>query len=449
MNKYEFNATNLIAETFEERGVKFDVVSHHGIEQLLAGFSVDCGPNVIMRFISRDNDNDVVAGIFGLITNTPTEKRARVMDACNVLNHKIRYMKFYLDTDGDINVEYDFPMHSPDNGIGEMAFEIFARMMHILKSEYSIFMKALYSEEELDIQGHSIPAELMQRLQELRKMMEAQMTAAGVSDDEESDGESDDVKLDLDNLELVSSSDDIGITIGFSTNSWETLTEWAQRCGEKQIENSGHIIKEQLITASQLAAMPTGTALVMVDSQYKFIAHLPFYDEMYDNSKWKAPQYKPTASGRPFKSLDFEAMVKEIKKKQMESTLSGFSAERKTSAVPTGFPFFEEARSDGPMDIDSLVSRIDAKIAELEAEEEAERKKQGADKKHHVIITEGQSNRARIARVIASATGESLEKAAKRLAQFPVDIAFSTKSEAVKFAKDVTNAGGKATIKTS
>lgn len=205
----EFDATNLIAETFEERGVKFDVVSHHGIEQLLAGFSVDCGPNVIMRFISRDNDNDVAAGIFGLITNTPTEKRARVMEACNVLNHKIRYMKFYLDTDGDINVEYDFPMHSPDNGIGEMAFEIFARMMHILKSEYSIFMKALYSEEELDIRGHSIPAELMQRLQELRKMMEAQMTAAGVSDDEESDGESDDVKLDLDNLELVSSSDDI------------------------------------------------------------------------------------------------------------------------------------------------------------------------------------------------------------------------------------------------
>jgi hypothetical protein len=162
-----------------------------------------------MRFISRDNDNDVTAGIFGLITNTPTEKRTRVMEACNVLNHKIRYMKFYLDTDGDINVEYDFPMHSPDNGIGEMAFEIFARMMHILKSEYSIFMKALYSEEELDIQGHSIPAELMQRLQELRKMMEAQMNATGASDDEEPDGGPDDVELDLEDLELVDSSDDI------------------------------------------------------------------------------------------------------------------------------------------------------------------------------------------------------------------------------------------------
>ena len=161
MNKYEFKATNLIAETFEKRGVKFDVVSHHGSEQVLAGFSVDCGPNVIMRFISRDNENDVAARIFGLISNTPKEKRARVMEACNVLNHKIRYMKFYTDTDGDINVEYDFPVHSPDDGIGEMAFEIFVRMIQILDSEYSIFMKALYSDEELDIQVHSIPDELM------------------------------------------------------------------------------------------------------------------------------------------------------------------------------------------------------------------------------------------------------------------------------------------------
>ena len=241
----------------------------------------------------------------------------------------------------------------------------------------------------------------------------------------------------------------IGITIGFSTNSWETLTEWAQRCGEKQIENSGHIIKEQLITASQLAAMPTGTALVMVDSQYKFIAHLPFYDEMYDNSKWKAPQYKPTTSGKPFKSLDFEAMVKGIKKRQMEANHSDLSAGRIASEMPKVFPFFEDAGSDESIDIDSLVSKIDAKIAELEAEEEAERKKQEVEKKHHVIISPGQNNRARIAHVIAAATGESLEKAAKRLTQFPVDIAFNTKGEAVKFAKDVTNAGGKATIKTS
>lgn len=125
------------------------------------------------------------------------------MEACNALNHKIRYVKFYLDTDGDINVEYDFPVHSPDDGIGEMAFEIFVRMMQILDSEYSIFMKALYSDEELDIQGQSVPAELMQKLQELRKMMKARMSAMEGSADGE---ESDDLELDL---EMVDSSDDV------------------------------------------------------------------------------------------------------------------------------------------------------------------------------------------------------------------------------------------------
>ncbi len=187
MSKYEFKAINLIAETFEQRDVKFDVISHHGSEQLLAGFSVDCGPNVIMRFISSDNDNDVAARIFGLISNIPERKRARVMEACNVLNHKIRYTKFYLDTDGDINVEYDFPMSTPDEGIGEMAFEILVRMMQILDTEYGIFMKALYSDEDLNIQEYSISAELIQNLQRFRKMMETRMADADNSADEEAD----------------------------------------------------------------------------------------------------------------------------------------------------------------------------------------------------------------------------------------------------------------------
>lgn len=158
-----------------------------------------------MRFISQDNDNDVAARILNLISNTPKEKRTRVMEACNMLNHKMRFMKFCLDADGNINAEYDFPMHSPDDGISEMVFEIFIRMMQILDSEYSIFMKALYSDEELDIQGLSIPTELMQKLQELCNMIEAQM--ADVEDSADGEGE-DDLDLDL-SLETVEFSDDV------------------------------------------------------------------------------------------------------------------------------------------------------------------------------------------------------------------------------------------------
>lgn len=233
----------------------------------------------------------------------------------------------------------------------------------------------------------------------------------------------------------------IGITIGFSTNSWETLTKWSQRCGEKQTERDGHTGQEPLITASQLAAMPIGTALVIVDSQYKFITHLPFYDEMYDNTHWEAPASSSATRGKPLRTLNFETMVKDIRKKTAKPTFSEMPAERR----PARFPLWEEES----MDISSLASKIDAKIAELEAKEETERKKQETEKKHHVILTDIPSNKVKIARMIMAATGESLEKIAMKLNRLPLDIAFRTKSEAGHFVQGILNAGGKAALQES
>ncbi len=236
-----------------------------------------------------------------------------------------------------------------------------------------------------------------------------------------------------------------GITIGFSTNSWETLNEWAQRCGEKQIENNGHIIKEPLITASQLAAMPTGTALIMVDNQYKFITHLPFYDEMFDNSHWKAPQFSHVASGKPFKPLDFAALVKEVKLNRLESEISNKSVDRFAPGMPVGSYFSDEKRTNDP----TKIGGQNAKVAGSEAKEEAEQKKQDSEGNYHVIITEVQNNRMRIAYEICKVTGEDAHQAMTRLAQIPASITFSTEVEAVMFMKEIFNAGGKAIIQTS
>lgn len=149
MSKYQYKATNLIATNFEQHGIKFRVNSAQGHEEVSAGFPVDGGPAVMMKFISRDNDNDVAARIYGLVSRTPKGKQARVMEACNILNRKTRFLKFYLDTDGDINVEYDFPLKSSDDCVGEIAFETFVKTMSILDKNYELFMKALYSNEEL------------------------------------------------------------------------------------------------------------------------------------------------------------------------------------------------------------------------------------------------------------------------------------------------------------
>ena len=200
-----------------------------------------------------------------------------------------------------------------------------------------------------------------------------------------------------------------------------------------------------MITASQLAAMPTGTALIMVDNQYKFITHLPFYAEMFDNSHWKAPQFSHVASGKPFKPLDFAALVKEVKLNRLESEISNKSVDRFAPGMPVGSYFSDEKRTNDP----TKIGGQNAKVAGSEAKEEAEQKKQDSEGNYHVIITEVQNNRMRIAYEICKVTGEDAHQAMTRLAQIPASITFSTEVEAVMFMKEIFNAGGKAIIQTS
>lgn len=150
MSEQRFKAIDLIAEAFEKHELKFRVFKTEEQAELNAGFSVNGGPSVIMKYFIRDEDNDVAARIYGLISKIPQEKRGRILEACNTLNRKIRYLKFDIDVDGDVNVEYDFPLQTADECLGEMAFEIFIRTMNILDNEYGIFMKALYTEAELN-----------------------------------------------------------------------------------------------------------------------------------------------------------------------------------------------------------------------------------------------------------------------------------------------------------
>lgn len=245
----------------------------------------------------------------------------------------------------------------------------------------------------------------------------------------------------------------IGITIGFSTNSWGTLNEWAQRCGERYMEKDGHMLKEPLITASQLAAMPIGTALILVDSQYKFVSRIPFYNELYDNSDWKAPQCRLKSGKKRVKTklFDFRELIGTVLKKQMDALSP--DSERKfqvpappRAAMPTG-----NSKNEHRVDVSNLFSKIDAKIAELEAAEDAEREQKAVDKKYHVIIVgtlgSKMGSRLEMAELINSVTKEGVGKAGVRLTNFPVDIAFATKKEALEFAGKITKAGGKIRLK--
>lgn len=227
----------------------------------------------------------------------------------------------------------------------------------------------------------------------------------------------------------------IGITFGFSTNSWDTLNEWSQRCGQKQVMHGDRMITEPLITASQLAAMPTGTCLVMVDNRYKFISHLPFYNDMYDNSNWTPPAFQKFTQPDRMKTIDFEEFVKAQRKSKLEAMLSQSTPE------PSQMFSHNETRSMNPSGMEALMAQIEKRLAELDAEFEAEEKK----KPYCVLVKKG--NTAAVAKAVASCSSKSEEEAADRLEKLPAALYFDSKEEAEKVAEAIRKAKGHATVK--
>jgi hypothetical protein len=165
-----FSTIRLIQEAFDAHGVKYHISDFSEQQEIGAGFGIkNGGPLIIVRFISRNQGNDIAVRIAGLANDIPAEKRLRMMEACNQLNCSFRFIKFCLTTDGNVNVEYDLPVHLDDGCTGEAAFEIFIRFMQIMNQAYPQIAQALYAEgEQIAIQEDqtTVSGKLLELLRE-------------------------------------------------------------------------------------------------------------------------------------------------------------------------------------------------------------------------------------------------------------------------------------------
>ena len=140
-----YKASRLIVEEFDRNDIKYGgkIQEYDDSSLVEAGFRIDNGPLVMAHFFSSDDDNDVAVRVFGII-NVKEEKRQQMLQQINDANRKMRYIKFLLDEDGDLNAEYDFPVKLADEQVGEVAVEIFVRLMKILDDVYPDFMRAMW-----------------------------------------------------------------------------------------------------------------------------------------------------------------------------------------------------------------------------------------------------------------------------------------------------------------
>ncbi|MBQ9967727.1 MAG: YbjN domain-containing protein [Oscillospiraceae bacterium] len=105
-------------------------------------FGLNNGGNYRIRFISRDDDNDVAVRIIGLVT-VDDAQQSKVLPVLNKLNQKFRYAKFAMDDDGDINIEYDYLVRCPDPSAS--AREIMIRLVKIIDDAYPDIMRAMWA----------------------------------------------------------------------------------------------------------------------------------------------------------------------------------------------------------------------------------------------------------------------------------------------------------------
>lgn len=170
------------------------------------------------------------------------------------------------------------------------------------------------------------------------------------------------------------------VRIAFRVNHWDTLTELSRMCGEREIMQEGHCSREPLITQSQLAAMETGQALVMIAGRTKFITWLPDYKEMFEVPKRKKHLRKKIQfhieKGGYF---DIKEYVKEVKKEKVMGILKEGrekaekrKKERWEEVFGIEMPEMNSGSEPPYLDMDVLLAGIDGKIEELEKEENKE-----------------------------------------------------------------------------
>ena len=106
-------------------------------------FGIENGPSYRIKFISTsDNDNDVAVRVFSIIS-VDDEKKAKILPALNRINSHYRFVKFVIDNDNDINIEYDFLQSAVR--VEASAEELIIRIVRIIDEAYPELMKALWT----------------------------------------------------------------------------------------------------------------------------------------------------------------------------------------------------------------------------------------------------------------------------------------------------------------
>lgn len=131
-----------IKKTFDSAGIKCLSAQFGDQWEVHAGVNGK-GVSYTMKFICKTSDVNVFGlRVFNLVRVSPA-KRRDVLELLSQFQSRYRFWRFNLDTDNNVNLEYDFPPATSSHG--KMAVEMFLRTMKLVDDIYPELSRCIWA----------------------------------------------------------------------------------------------------------------------------------------------------------------------------------------------------------------------------------------------------------------------------------------------------------------
>ena len=177
-----------------------------------------------------------------------------------------------------------------------------------------------------------------------------------------------------------------GNTIFILSTELAALEEISKMCGEVKSKKDDKTDSRPLITVTDLQNLKEEEAIILRSRNRPYKTKLMYDWKIFWGKTYEKATY-PTREKEPVKVFDLKSIVEEKRQKKMEAMINGASDTPKMPGL-FGNPMGGGMPSKKPgFNVDDIVKRIDAKIAELE-EEERKEKEEKAKKQEKITLEE-------------------------------------------------------------
>ncbi len=132
------NYKQLFTDYMDSQGVRYDIKDDYLVKVVYGGDNL----NTIPIYVVFDKDDDPIISVKCWDIAKFKNKEATALVVCNKLNSEYRWIKFYLDKDGDIVADCD--AYIDHLTCGEECLNLVRRAVSIIDSAYPVIAKALF-----------------------------------------------------------------------------------------------------------------------------------------------------------------------------------------------------------------------------------------------------------------------------------------------------------------